>query len=137
MGILDKINKKSATTETTPKAEKSPKNKETVVKTANVQKDAASNSQAHIVLVRPLLTEKALMGESNSVYSFVVSSKATKVDIKNAVRDVYGIMPRKVRVLNMDGKSVRFGLRQGRRQDWKKAIISLPKGKTIQIHEGV
>jgi large subunit ribosomal protein L23 len=46
-------------------------------------------------------------------------------------------MPSDVRIMNVEGKRVRTGRNLGKRRDWKKAIVTLPKGKTIHIHEGV
>ena len=66
-----------------------------------------------------------------------VGKTATKDAIKKAIKDVYGIKPRRVNVIHTDGKNVRFGRFKGRRSDYKKAIVTLPKGQKIEIHEGV
>jgi large subunit ribosomal protein L23 len=92
---------------------------------------------AHRVLVRPLLSEKTVRQEAIGTYTFVVNKAATKPAIKEAVEKVYGVRPVNVRVAHVDGKDVRFGSSQGRRNEWKKAFVTLPKGKTISIHEGV
>jgi len=89
------------------------------------------------VLVKPLITEKAAVAESNNKYSFVVSRFATKDQIKQAVFEAYGVEPKVVNVANINGRRVRFGRHFGRRGDYRKAIITLPKGQTISIHEGV
>ena len=89
------------------------------------------------ILVRPLITEKAAVAESVNKYSFVVSKFATKAQIKQAISQAYGVMPRSVNVINVDGRRVRFGKGYGRRGDYRKAIITLPSGKSISIHEGV
>jgi len=47
------------------------------------------------------------------------------------------VIPKKVRIINVEGKKVRFGRQFGRRSDWKKAIITLAKNQSINIHEGV
>lgn len=96
-----------------------------------------SHSNAHRVLLHPLVSEKAAHAEANNVYTFVVSRSATKDAVKQAVRDVYGIMPIKVRVINTEGKIARHGRSIGRRSDWRKALVTLPKGQTIGVHEGV
>ena len=134
MGILDKINK--------PKAE--PRKKETKkqsdaksTETKTSMQSMNANSNAHAVVLRPRMSEKALIGESSGVYVFEIAANATKIDVKHAIKDLYGITPTTVRVVNIDGKKIRFGARIGRRNDWKKAIVTLPKGKTISIHEGV
>lgn len=89
------------------------------------------------VLLRPVVSEKAMARESAGVYTFVVDPAASKVDIKQAVAQVYGVVPTGVRVTNTEGKRVRFGRFSGKRKDMKKAIVTLPKGKKISIHEGV
>jgi large subunit ribosomal protein L23 len=89
------------------------------------------------VLVQPLITEKSAIRESFGTYTFMVALAATKLSVKQAVKDVYGVMPSDVRIMNVEGKRVRTGRNLGKRRDWKKAIVTLPKGKTIHIHEGV
>lgn len=133
MGLLDKMNKKKI--EPAKKAESTKKVSDTTVVKTEVQ--VSEKSQAYRVLIQPRVSEKALMGEAQGVYIFQVANNATKVDVKNAIREVYGVTPSSVRMINMDGKKVRFGYRVGRRDDWKKAIITLPKGQAISIHEGV
>lgn len=86
-----------------------------------------------VVLVRPIVTEKSLLSAGKHVYIFEVALKATKISIKKAFYNLYGIMPTGVRVLRMAGKEVRFGQRRGRRKDWKKALITIPKDKTVDI----
>jgi large subunit ribosomal protein L23 len=89
------------------------------------------------VLLQPLVTEKSVIRESAGVYTFMVALGATKLTVKQAVKDIYGVLPSTVRMINVEGKRVRFGRTIGKRRDWKKAIVTLPKGKTIHIHEGV
>jgi large subunit ribosomal protein L23 len=89
------------------------------------------------VLVRPLVSEKAAHGEAGGKYTFVVTKNANKIEVKKAVKDLYGVMPVRVSVINIEGKRKRFGRIKGKRSDWKKATVTLPKGKTIGIHEGV
>ncbi len=86
-----------------------------------------------MILVRPIVTEKSLLSAGKHVYIFEVALRATKISIKKAFYNLYGIMPTGVRVLRMAGKEVRFGQRRGRRKDWKKALITIPKDKTVDI----
>ena len=95
------------------------------------------NNLAHKVLVRPLVSEKSALSEVNGRYTFVINKTANKLEVKQSVKEVYGITPKKVRIINVEGKRPRFGRKKGKRTDWKKAIVTLPKGKTISIHEGV
>ena len=94
-------------------------------------------SLAFRVLVKPLVTEKSAVAEHNNKYSFVVAKSANKNQIKIAIEEIYGVKPSQVNVANIEGRRVRFGRSMGRRSDYKKAIITLPEGKTIDIHTGV
>ena len=62
---------------------------------------------------------------------------SNKIEIAKAVEEIYGIKPTAVNVIKTDGKKVRRGKYTGTRKDWKKAMVTLPKGKTINIYEGV
>ena len=92
---------------------------------------------AHRVLVRPLITEKAANFGVLNKYAFVVTENANKVEIAKAVLAVYGVKPVNVNVVCVKGKVVTRGRIKGRRSDLKKAIVTLKKGDTIQIYEGV
>ncbi len=145
MSLLDKIrknNKKTAKTDsknqTNVKVEKKQKNSpEKKLEKKDVKKDFKNTGKAYRVLIKPVISEKAAIKESMNVYTFVVDRQATKIDIKDAVEAVYGIRPVKVRTMNYEGKRVRFGYIFGRRKDWKKAVVYLPAGKSINIHSGV
>lgn len=92
---------------------------------------------AYRVLIRPLVSEKAASAERRGAYTFMVASAATKNEVAEAILAVYGVRPVAVNTVQMTGKQLRFGNRLGRRKNWKKAIVILPAGKTISIHEGV
>ncbi len=89
------------------------------------------------ILTRPLVTEKSASMESGGKYIFLVARDAGKGSIAAAVEESYGVKPVSVRTINMEGKTVRHGKTFGRRSGFKKAIVTLPKGKTISVHEGV
>ena len=97
----------------------------------------SENSAIFRILVKPLVTEKSAVAESINKYSFVVARSANKNQIKKAVEEIYGVKPAVVNVINMEGRRLRFGRSAGRRSDFKKAIVTLPEGKTIDIHSGV
>lgn len=94
---------------------------------------AASNR----LIIRPLVTEKAAVAQSLNKYSFIVSVDATKAQIKKAIKEIYGVEPKTVNTINVEGKRRRFGRTTGRRSDFKKALVTLPSGKSITIYEGV
>lgn len=89
------------------------------------------------VLVKPLVTEKAADLGALNKYAFVVTSDANKIEIAKAIEAAYGVKPLKVNVSNVSGKKVARGRIRGQRSDWRKAIVTLPKGQEIRIYEGV
>jgi large subunit ribosomal protein L23 len=98
---------------------------------------AAKKSEAHRVLVSPLVTEKATVLSEHNKYVFIVSTSANKIAIAKAIHDVYGVKPVAVNIANVSGKKVARGRIKGVRSDWRKAIVTLKKGETIKIYEGV
>ncbi len=112
------------------------KKAKTEVKTGH-QVKFSGNSSAFKILVKPLVTEKSAIAEHGNKYSFVVAKSANKNQIKTAIEEIYGVKPANVNVANIEGRRVRFGRSMGRRNDYKKAIVTLPEGKTIDIHTGV
>jgi len=139
MGILKTLSQSKKTTadavEHTPSTQKKVSTKK--VKDSTDTQVVTGGGIAYRVLVKPFLSEKATTLESQGTYVFVVDTRATKEEIKRAVYTVYGVMPVRVRTSSMEGKQVRFGKSIGRRNDWKKAMVTLKKGELIQIHEGV
>lgn len=85
------------------------------------------------ILVRPLVTEKALIQSQRGVYSFEVVSWATKISVKKALSNAYGVIPEKVRIIKRKGKHVRFGKISGKRKDEKRALVTLKKGQRIDL----
>lgn len=143
MGLLDKWTKKT-TKEQLKAAAKKPEVKvekktdaEAEVVSAKTKKSGKITGNNHKVLVRPIISEKAAIAESIGVYTFAVRVEATKVQVKKAVKEIYGIQPQKIRMINVEGKNMRFGRNFGKRSDWKKAVVTLEKGQSINIHEGV
>ena len=104
---------------------------------AKASSKASDYSLAFKVLLKPLVTEKSAIAESHNKYSFIVARSANKNQIKKTFTEIYNIKPTNVNIVNVEGRQVRFGRSQGRRSDYKKAIITLPQGKTIDIHTGV
>ena len=89
------------------------------------------------VLVAPLISEKSsIAAEQDNQVVFKVTTDATKPEIKAAVEMLFDVKVNAVRVANMKGKSKRFGQKLGRRNDWKKAYISLQEGQEIDFLGG-
>lgn len=92
----------------------------------------------HDIIVKPIVTEKSMEDMSEKKYSFKVNKKANKVQIKNAVEEVFDVKVQKVYTMNFNGKMKRMGKNVGRRPDWKKAIVKLTEdSKEIQFFEGI
>jgi large subunit ribosomal protein L23 len=121
-----------------PKSEvaSAPALKEKVVpRVAKTKKDDTKN--AYRVLVAPVVTEKATDLVSKNKYVFEVAKFANKIEVKKAIKNVYGFAPLGVRIINVRGKNVISGRMSGKRSGWKKAIVTLKKGDKIEIYEGV
>ncbi|MFH2105027.1 MAG: 50S ribosomal protein L23 [Parcubacteria group bacterium] len=101
------------------------------------KKTARLDSGAYRVLVRPLISEKATFLSGENKYVFEVNCRATKPEIKQAVKDVYGVEPIGVNVISVEGKARRYGRTLGRTKNRKKAIVTLLEGQSIQVYEGV
>jgi len=94
-------------------------------------------NEAYRVLVSPLVTEKATALHAENKYVFIVANDANKISVAQAIQSVYGVSPRKINISNIKGKAVSRGNVRGRRSDWRKAVVTLVKGETIKIYEGV
>lgn len=139
MGILKTLSQSKKVTADAAEESSSKQKKVSTKKVKDTTADQVTTGGgiAYRVLIRPFLSEKATTLESHGTYVFAVDPRATKEEIKRAVYTVYGVMPVRVRTSSMEGKQVRFGRSAGRRSEWKKAMVTLKTGETIQIHEGV
>lgn len=91
---------------------------------------------AQDVVIRPLVTEKSTRLIEMGKYSFVVSRDANKIDIKNAVEQLFDVKVKAVNTLRIKGKPRRVGIHRGYRPSWKKAYVTLQEGsKRIEIFE--
>jgi len=94
--------------------------------------------ELHQIIRRPLLTEKSTaQKESAHQVSFEVDRKANKVEIRTAVEKLFKVKVLNVNTINLEGKRKRMGRTIGRKSDWKKAIVTLKEGETIDFFEGV
>jgi large subunit ribosomal protein L23 len=86
------------------------------------------------IIKKPLITEKAVeLKEGKGKVTFAVDRRANKLLIKEAIEENFKVKVESVSTLNYKGKNKRFGMIQGRRQDWKKAIVTLKKGEKIEF----
>jgi len=87
---------------------------------------------------RPIVTEKSnLIKDAANKVVFEVDKHAHKVEIKYAVQQLFNVTVQEVNVMNFLGKSKRTGRIIGKKQDWKKAIVTLKKGDKIEFFESV
>jgi large subunit ribosomal protein L23 len=92
----------------------------------------------HDIIIKPVVTEKTTdQLEKNGAYTFVVARDANKIQIGRAIEELFGVKVREVRTMRYAGKQRRVGRFTGRRSSWKKAVVTLRAGDTIEIFEGV
>ena len=90
------------------------------------------------VIVRPLVTEKSHdMLDRLGAYTFVVAKEANKIEIAQAVEKQFNVKVRDVRTMRYAGKAKRMGKHAGRKASWKKAVVTLAQGDSIELFEGV
>ena len=94
---------------------------------------------AYDIVIRPIITERAMAGAADKKYVFEVAKSAGKVEIKNAVETAFGVKVAKVNTINVSGKAKRMGAgRPGTTRGWKKAYVQLTAdSKTIEMFEGM
>ena len=94
-------------------------------------------SSLHRTIVRPIVTEQSSAAyQERGEYTFRVASDATKTTIRNAIEQLFGVKVTGVWTSNQRGKQRRVGQQVGRRPHWKKAVVKLRAGDTIDIFEG-
>jgi large subunit ribosomal protein L23 len=92
----------------------------------------------HDVIRKPLVTEKSNIGrESANLVTFAVDPRANKHEIKRAVEALFAVTVLDVRTMRMPRKTRRVGRFVGRKPEWKKALVVLAEGQTIEFFEGV
>ena len=104
---------------------------------ATTQRPLLSKERMYQTILAPLVTEKATaLSEQNQVV-FRVPLEATKPEIKAAVESLFGVKVLAVNTLVVKGKTKRFKGRPGQRSDWKKAMIKLAEGQSIDLTTGL
>ena len=93
---------------------------------------------AHDIIIRPIITEKSMMGIAEKKYTFEVAKTATKIDIANAVEEAFKVKVAKVNTVSVRGKLKRQGRTQGYTKSRKKAVVTLTEdSKSIEFFEGM
>ncbi len=90
------------------------------------------------VIQRPLVTEKSnIAREEANVVTLAVNPRATKYDIRRAVESLFSVQVLSVHTMRQPRKIRRVGKNAGRKPEWKKAIVHLAEGQSIEFFEGV
>ena len=98
----------------------------------------AKQLHPYAVIVRPLITEKATILAGEQKYAFEIDRRANKRQVRDAVQTAFSVRVIKVNTMNVRGKTRRVGRgSMSKAPNWKKAIVTLAEGDTIQIFEGV
>jgi len=93
-----------------------------------------NQERMHQILVSPHVSEKgALLADEQNQHVFKVLSTATKSEVKQAVEGMFKVKVEKVRILNVKGKTKRFGGRLGKRSDLRKAYVTLMADNDIDF----
>ena len=91
---------------------------------------------ARDILIRPIVSEKSTDLLQDNKYTFLIPIKANKVQVRQAVEQIFKVKVQSVNTIRMIGKTKRIGKFVGKRSDYKKAIVTLVPGNQIEIFEG-
>lgn len=138
MSFLDRFTKKSHAPKAPKAAAASTDVKSEEKKSVPVTPSAVVLQASHVnVIMKPHVSEKAAYLADRGVYVFDVPLHANKVEIRKAVEALYKVNVASVRTERGIGKIVRRGRVAGKRSDWKKALVEVKKGQSINLVEGV
>jgi large subunit ribosomal protein L23 len=107
------------------------------VSEAKAAKPIISKERMYQTILSPLVTEKATAMSERSQVAFKVTLDATKPEIKAAIEGLFNVKVLAVNTLVVKGKTKRFRGREGRRSDWKKAMVRLAEGQSIDLTTGL
>ena len=94
--------------------------------------------EARSIILKPLVTEKgSKLREKGNKYLFKVANDANRLEIKRAVETIFNVKVKSVKTMIAHGKIKRLGAFKGPRPDWKKAIVTIEAGQTIDLFEQV
>lgn len=91
--------------------------------------------EARDIIIRPLITEKSTTLMAEGKYVFEVAKAANKIEIAKAISQIFNVKVASVNTVNVEGKVKRMGRSVGKRSDYKKAIVKLAAGETIEFFE--
>ncbi len=100
-------------------------------------KGSLSRERMYNIILAPVITEKSTLGSEHNQVTFKVAQDASKPEVKQAIEELFGVKVKAVNTLNQKGKIKRFRGRLGKRNDMKKAIVTLEEGQTLDVTTGI
>lgn len=94
------------------------------------------NLVAHDIIIRPIITEKSSSLIALNKYTFEVHRSANKIQIRQAVEQIFKVKVLSVNTMNVSSKPKRMGAFLGKTRSWKKAVVALAEGQRIEFFEG-
>lgn len=95
------------------------------------------SAKMYDTLKRPVITEKSMVASELGKATFVIPNTATKSDVKKAVEALFNVTVKSVNTICQNGKVKRFRGHEGKRNDYKKAVVTLAEGQNIDITTGL
>lgn len=93
---------------------------------------------AQDIILKPVITERSMEGLAMRKYTFKVAKNANKIQIADAVEELFGVKVSKVNTMNCRGRQKRMGMSRGYTPSWKKAVVTLTEdSKTIEFFDGM
>ncbi len=93
---------------------------------------------AQDIIIRPIITEKSMIGAAEKKYTFEVAKSAGKIEVAKAIEELFKVKVADVNILNVRGRLRRQGRSEGYTKCWKKAVVTLTQdSKTIEFFEGM
>ena len=93
-----------------------------------------NDQRLHQVLLAPHISEKtAMAAEMQGRHAFKVAPDATKLEVRRAVEKLFKVDVKSVQIINVKGKTKRFGASVGKRSDWRKAVVRLAEGQDLDF----
>ncbi len=129
MGLFSKKTTEDKVKDVSPKVSEKGDSKDVI--------NSLVSDTAQKVIINPIMTEKSHAMSDNGKYLFKVFSKTTKRSIKKAIEDIYKVNVYKINVLTVSKKKRTIKYDRGYQKSYKKAVVTLKKGQSIPVFEGV
>jgi large subunit ribosomal protein L23 len=106
-------------------------------KSENTEVTDFQKAALYDVILRPVVTEKSTQSSEYNKVVFMISPTASKTDVRQAVETIFDVKVDKVNTINIKGKTKRFRGKAGKRNDIRKAIVTLKQGEQIDLAAGL